>query len=143
MPFGMEVGLGPAHIMLDAAQLLHPKGGGVACLPLFDHVYCGQTAGWIMMPLGTEVGLDQGHIVLDGDPASSRRGAQQHLTFRYAYVYIVAKRLLISVAEMGDRGHNRHGPKRGGGAGSPQCGHGSRSTSIRSGVFIHLAVWPQ
>jgi len=30
------------------------------------------------------------------------------------------------VAEMGDRGHNRHGP-----------------TSVPSGVFIHPAVWPQ
>jgi len=37
--------------------------------PLFDHVYCVQTAGWIKMPLGTEIGLDPGHIVLDGDPA--------------------------------------------------------------------------
>jgi len=30
MPLGMEVGLGPGHIVLDAAQLLHPKGGRVA-----------------------------------------------------------------------------------------------------------------
>ena len=37
--------------------------------PIFTHVYCGQTAGWIKMALGMEVGLGQGRIVLDGDPA--------------------------------------------------------------------------
>jgi len=54
---------------------------------------------------------------------------------------------------MGDRGHNRHGPKRGGGAAVPLsriAGTPSnamrrepRSTSVPSGVFIHPAVWPQ
>jgi len=54
---------------------------------------------------------------------------------------------------MGDRGHNRHPPKRGGllcpfcggGAGSPSntMWHGPRSTSVQSGVFIHPDVWPQ
>jgi len=39
-----------------------PKKG--AQPPLFDHVYCGQTAGWIKMPLGMEAGLGPGHIVL-------------------------------------------------------------------------------
>jgi len=32
-------------------------------------VYCGQTAGWIMMKLGMQVGFGSSHIVLDGDPA--------------------------------------------------------------------------
>jgi len=58
-----------------------------------------------------------------------------------------------AVAEMGDRGHNRYGPKRGGGAAVPlsrELGHpsntrwpGQRSISVPSGVFIHPAVWPQ
>jgi len=57
-----------------------------------------------------------------------------------------------AVAEIGDSGHNRHGPKRGellcpfrGGAGSPSntMWPGPRSTSVPSGVFIHRAVWPQ
>jgi len=57
-----------------------------------------------------------------------------------------------AVAEMGDRGHNRHGPKRRGaavpisrGAGSPSntMWPGPRSTSVPGGVFIHPAVWPQ
>jgi len=52
-----------------------------------------------------------------------------------------------AVAEMGDREHNRHGPKRGraavhlsrGGAGTPSniMWPGLRSTSVPSGVFIH------
>jgi len=28
----------------------------------FDHVYCGQRAGWMKTPLGTEVDVDPGHI---------------------------------------------------------------------------------
>ena len=39
--------------------------------PLFDHVYCGQTAGKIKIPDDMEVGISAGHIVLDGDPAPS------------------------------------------------------------------------
>jgi len=50
-----------------------------------------------------------------------------------------------AVAEMGGRGHNRHGPKRGSccapfaGAGTPSSTMwpGPRSTSVPSGVFIH------
>jgi len=56
-----------------------------------------------------------------------------------------------AVAEMGDRGHNRHGPKRGGAVPLPRSAgnpyntmwRAPRSTSIPSGVFIHPAVWPQ
>jgi len=54
-----------------------------------------------------------------------------------------------AVAEMGDRGHNRHGPKIGGGASVPllrgagtpsnTMWRGPRSTSVPCGVFIHLA----
>jgi len=67
---GMQVGIGPGHIVLDGdpAPPLQ-KGGGA---PKFSaHIYCGQTAGWIKMPLGTEMGLGPGHIVLDGDPLPS------------------------------------------------------------------------
>ena len=68
MPFGMEVGLGPGHIVLDEdpappAKKLHSPS------QFSDHVNCGQTAGWIKMPLGREVGLGRGDIVLDEDPA--------------------------------------------------------------------------
>jgi len=37
--------------------------------PIFGHVYCAETAGWIKMALGMEVGLGLDHIVLDEDPA--------------------------------------------------------------------------
>jgi len=58
-----------------------------------------------------------------------------------------------AVAEMGHRGHNRHGPKTGGGsvpfwggrAGSPSntMSLGSRSTCIPSGILIHPGFWQQ
>ena len=68
MALGMEVGLGPGHIVLDGNPAALPKKG--AELPQFSaHFYCGQTAGWIKMALSMEVGLRSGHIVLDGDPA--------------------------------------------------------------------------
>ena len=67
MKLGMQVGLGPGHIVLDGDPAPLPKRGRS---PQFSaHVYCGQMAGWIKMALCMEVGLGPGHIVLDGDPA--------------------------------------------------------------------------
>ena len=67
MKLGMQVGLGPGHIVIDGDPAPPQKTGHN---PQFSaHVHCGQTAGLIKMPLGTEVGLDPGDIVLDGDPA--------------------------------------------------------------------------
>jgi len=64
MPLGMDVGLGPGHIVLDGYLAAPPKMGQS---PQFSaHVCCGQRgcqAGWIKMPLGTEVGLGRGDIV--------------------------------------------------------------------------------
>jgi len=57
-----------------------------------------------------------------------------------------------AVAEMGNLGHNTHGPKTGGNAvslswtaGTPSntMWPGPRSTSVPSGAFIYPAVWPQ
>jgi len=55
-----------------------------------------------------------------------------------------------AVAEMGDRGHNRHGSKGGGAVPLSQSADPSNtmwpapmSTSVPNGVFIHPAVWPQ
>jgi len=58
-----------------------------------------------------------------------------------------------AVSQMGDRGHNRHGPKRGGNSCAPFAGGaespsntmwpGPRSTSVPSGIFIHPTGWPQ
>jgi len=67
MKLGMEIGLGPGHIVLDGDPAPLPKRGTA---PQFSaHVCCGQTAGSIKMPLGTEVDLGPGDIVLDGHPA--------------------------------------------------------------------------
>ena len=69
MNLGMEVGLGPVHIVLDGVPA-PPQKRGTAPAPQFSAQVCyGQTAGWIKMPLGMKVGLGPGDIVLDGDPA--------------------------------------------------------------------------
>ena len=67
MALGVEVGLGPGHIVLDGDPAPFPKSGRS---PQFStHVYCGQTAGQIKMSLGTQVGLGPNDIVLHGNPA--------------------------------------------------------------------------
>jgi len=67
MQRGMQVGLGPGHIVLDGDPAPLPKKGRS---PQFSaHICCGQIAGWIKMPLGMEVGLSPSDILLDGDPA--------------------------------------------------------------------------
>jgi len=64
---GLQVGLGPGHIVLDGDSAPLAQRGTA---PQFlAHVYCGQTAGSIKMPVGMEVGLSPGHVVLDGDLA--------------------------------------------------------------------------
>ena len=61
MALGMEVGLGPGHIVLDGDPALPPLKGHS---PQFSaHFYFGQMAGCIKMPLGTEVGLSPGDFV--------------------------------------------------------------------------------
>jgi len=68
MKLGVQVGLGPGHIVLDGDPALpFPKGHSP---PQFSaHICCGQMAGWTKMPLGMKVGLGPGDFVLDGDPA--------------------------------------------------------------------------
>jgi len=61
MKLGMQVGLGPGHIVLDGDPAPPPKKG--AQPPIFVHVRCGQTAGWIKMPLDMEVGLGPSDFV--------------------------------------------------------------------------------
>jgi len=69
MKLGMEVGLGPGHIVLDGDPA-HPTPKGHS--PQFlEHNCCDRMAGLIKMPLGMEVGVSPGDFVLDGDPASS------------------------------------------------------------------------
>ena len=83
MKLGMQVGLGPGHIVLDGNPA-PPKKGHSSSPQFSAHVCCGQRAGWIKMPLGTEVGLGPGDIVLDGDPAPPKKGHSTHFS---AHVY--------------------------------------------------------
>ena len=79
---GMEVGLGPGHIVLDG-----DPG------PQFSaEVYCGQMAGWIKMTLGMEVGLGPGDFVFHGEPATPEQGAHPP-PHSFGPMFIVAKRL--------------------------------------------------
>jgi len=66
MKLGLQVGLGPGHIVFDGDRLPLLQRGTA---PHFSaHVHCGQTAVCIRIPIGTEVGLSLGNIVLDWDP---------------------------------------------------------------------------
>jgi len=71
MALGMEIGLGPFHIVLDGD--LPPKGAQPPA-EFWAHACCGETAEWMKMPLGAEVGLGPGDNVLNGDPAPLERG---------------------------------------------------------------------
>jgi len=89
MKLGMQVGLGPGHIVLDEDPAPpSPKGHG----PQFSaHICCGQMAAWIKVSLGMELGLGPGDFVLDGDPAPpSPKGGPK---FFFRPMFIAAKRL--------------------------------------------------
>ena len=90
MKLGMQVGLGPGHIVLGGDPAPSPKG---AQPPKFSaHICCGQMAAWIKMSLGMELGLGPSDFVLDGDPAPPpRKGRSPRPNFRS--ISIVAKRL--------------------------------------------------
>jgi len=78
---GMEVGLGPGHIVLDGNQDPPERGHS----PQFSaHVCCGQTAVCIMIPLSMEVGLTLGDIVLDRVAACPYKGHSPQFS---AHVY--------------------------------------------------------
>jgi len=56
MPLGMEVGLGPGHIVLDVDPAPLPKKGAELPPKFSAHVSRDHTAGWIKMAVGMEVG---------------------------------------------------------------------------------------
>jgi len=97
MPLGVEVGLGPSHIVLDGDPAPpHEKGHS----PNFRFMsVVVKRLGWIRIPLvGTEVGHGPGDIVLDGDlaPPPMERGTAAPSLFRH--MSTVAKRSPISAA---------------------------------------------
>jgi len=63
MTLGLQVDLGPGHIMLDWDPGPPPQRGTA---PIFGHMCCGQMARWIKITLGRKVGLDRSDIVIDG-----------------------------------------------------------------------------
>ena len=65
MALGMEVGLGPGHIVLDGDPAVPPPKKETEP-PIMAYLYCGQTAECIKMPFGMEVGLSPGDFALDG-----------------------------------------------------------------------------
>jgi len=66
MKLGMQVGLGPGHIVLGGDPAPLPQRG---IAPQFlAHICCGQMDAWIKLPLGMGLGLGPGDFVLDGDP---------------------------------------------------------------------------
>ena len=58
-------------------------------------------------------------------------------------LHMVTYNMSAAVAEMGDRGHNRHRPKRWGAAMRLSRRAWTPSTSVPNCVFIYPAVWPQ
>jgi len=73
---------------------------------------------------------------------------------KYSINFLILINKSSAVADMGDRGHNRRGPKEGAVVpsallrGRAKCPPntmwpGSSSTSLPSGAFIHPPVWPQ
>jgi len=73
---GMQVGLGPDHIVLDGDPGLPSPNKGQSPPPFSSHVYCAQTARWIKMPLGVEVGLNPSVIVLAGEQLPLPKGGR-------------------------------------------------------------------
>jgi len=67
MKLGMQVGLGPGHILLDRDPSPPPQRG--TAVQFLAHISCDQMAAWIMMSLAMELGLGPGDIVIDADPA--------------------------------------------------------------------------
>ena len=68
MKLGIQIGLGPGHIVLDGDPA-HPPQKGTAPTQFTVHICCGQMATWIKIPLGMELCLSPGDFVWDGDPA--------------------------------------------------------------------------
>jgi len=69
MKLGMQVGLGPGHIVSDWDPAPPPQRGHA---PQFSaHICCGQMTPWIKMSLGMELGLGPRDFVLHGTGTGS------------------------------------------------------------------------
>jgi len=96
MALGMDVGLGPGHIVLDGEPARLPQKGGRAPLQFSAHFYCRQTAGCTkinkMQQDATWYGVrpQPGDFVLDGDPSSPPLKVHSS---NFCPMSVVAKRL--------------------------------------------------
>ena len=89
MKHGMQVGLGPGHIVLDGDPAPPPPKGH---RPQFSaHICCCQMAAWIKMSLGKKLGLDLGDFVLDWDRVAPSPKVGGPKNFRP--MFIVTKQL--------------------------------------------------
>jgi len=133
MALGMEVGLGPGHIVLDGHFAALAKKGAEP--PIFDPSLCGQTAGWIKMPLCTEVGLSPNDIVLHGDPAPPKeKGTAPQFS---AHVYCGQTAVCIRITlcrEVGGPQPRRHCVRWGPNSSSPK--------GAQPPLFGQCALWP-
>jgi len=79
MALGVEVGLGPGHIVLDGDRAHLARKRVRAPTPIFGP-FLFRPNGWMhQIPLGTEVGVSPGDFVLDGDRSPPQFSApQQH-----------------------------------------------------------------
>ena len=84
---GVQVGLGPGHIVLDGDPVAPPSKGH-SPPPFSAHICCGQMAAWIKMPLGMEVDLGQGDFVSLAFPQKGCGATSQ-----FSAISIVPKRL--------------------------------------------------
>ena len=83
MKLGMQIGLGPDHIVLNGDPAPPPQRNTA---PNFRPMSVVAKAGWIKMPLG--IGLGPGHIVLDGNPAPvPQRGGAQPSIFSHRLLW--------------------------------------------------------
>jgi len=81
MALGMEVGLGPGHIVLDGDLATLPKKGQTPnFLPI---LLVAKRPDASRCQIGMEVGLNPGDFVLDGDPALSQKGAEPPIFGRH------------------------------------------------------------
>jgi len=87
MKLGVQVGLGPCHIVLDGDPGPLPQRA-TAPPPNFRpmDISCGQMTQCIKMPVGRKVGVDPSDTALDGDPASPTPKREQSPQFS-AHVY--------------------------------------------------------
>ena len=71
MKLGMQVGLGPGHIVLDGNPAPLPQRGTAPNLRPISIFYCRQAAVCIRIPLGMEVGLSLWRHCVRWGPSSS------------------------------------------------------------------------